>query len=233
MKFKAYTLHKLLKLSLLACLSVTAVANGNEEESVSVKLSLLSLGSTLRNLHFDTADGRQTTTVTNAARTASFQYVGKPELVFYRTDSTTDGEVETNIPLAAIDLRNHSGNLLLLFSPTGKQDRMRIFPLPESEGDFPNGSWRLFNLTRSALAVAAKEAEPVMIPSRELRTLTIQSDQARTRRVEIAIYREDGWEMIYRSLWSHRPDSRTLVFITPQGDNDERIRVNRFTDSAN
>ena len=110
---------------------------------------------------------------------------------------------------------------------------MRIFPLPEAEEDFPNDSWRLFNLTRSALAVAAKEAEPVMIPSRELRTLTIQSDQARTRRVEIVIYREDGWEMIYRSLWSHRPDSRTLVFITPQGDNDERIRVKRFTDSAN
>lgn len=219
----------LIKAALL--FSLLSARGDMPEATISLEFSLLSLGSTLRDLHFDTVEGRQTVTITNAARSHSIRYTGSPNLIFYRLGEPDALGDETISEFARINLTQHRENLLLLFLPTSDDDKARIHPLKETLEDFPNGSWRLFNLTTAPLAVAVRGGEPLIIPNQELRTLQIDSDRARTRRVEIAIYREEGWEMIYRSLWSHRPDSRTLVFLTPQGENTERIRVNRFTDS--
>jgi hypothetical protein len=205
--------------------------HGADAESIEVRFSLLSLGPTIRDVYFDSSEGRQSVTITNAARTARIRYSGKPQLEFYRLTDDDDGEVIREV-IASVQLRAIEDDYMLLFVPASGGQSFRIYPMVESRAIFPDGSWRIVNLSNAPLAIGVRGQEPLVVPARESSTLRLTTESAETKRVEIAVYQQEGWEIVYRSLWSVRPNVRTLVFLIPRSEDSRRIDVRRFNDSV-
>jgi hypothetical protein len=204
---------------------------GADAEDIEVRFSLLSLGPTIREVYFDSTEGKQSVTITNAARTARIRYSGKPQLEFYRLTEDVDGEVIREV-IASVQLRAIEEDYMLLFVPANGANSFRIYPMVESRAIFPDGSWRIVNLSNAPLAIGVPGQEPLLVPARESSTLRLKTESAETKRVEIAVYQQEGWEIVYRSLWSVRPNVRTLVFLIPRSEDSRRIDVRRFNDSV-
>lgn len=220
-------LKRIIPVLLSVCLPALLSAQ-QAAEPVSVRLSALSLGSTLNDLKFQEGRSVRDLIVPNASRSPTFQYSGPPVLEFFTEGEIVDGERVRDV-VASVDLTGKTGQWVLVFLPKPPNaERVPVLAIEDGFSDFPAASWRVYNLTPFSMALQVDDDRPVMIQSGAQHTLRRPVNGNRTERVQVALYREDSWELAYRSFWSRREHARALYFLTQSGSG-EGIVVRRFS----
>ncbi len=214
-------------------MGATQLSAQEQQPMVNVRFTALSLDSPISNIKFDsdgTAKSLFTSTVT---RSLEQKYSGPPQLVFYIPETGPEGQTIKR-PVAVVNLSGFSGKqVLLLFSQhPSEPGRYTVHALDDSTARTPGNSWRMFNLTPTTVAIKVGEQEPVTIKTRSDYLFRFNSDAQTSVVIQIAASTEDGWELARRSIWSHNPNLRTLVFLIPGGQGNS-VQVKRINQSLN
>jgi hypothetical protein len=229
-EFLQYNMRRIITIFLLLNFSFNPLF-ADAEETVSIRFSALSLGEGLRSWNFDDSTGSHEISIPNASRSREMRYTGPPQFVFYTTGTAEDGSA-IKIPQASVDLSGKEGTWLFVLFPSRQgEPAFRLFPIVDGTGDFPANSWRVFNLTPFRMAIKVGDDDPALINASDFRTFIADQQENKTERVQVAISREDSWDLIYRSLWGRRANARILIFLLP-ADGGDRIVVRRFNQTV-
>ncbi len=209
----------------------TTVLSAQQQEIVSVRFTALSLDSPVNNLYFDSDGEAQMIWTSTVTRSTPKEYTGPPQLVFYVREAGAE-EQTIKRPVAAANLTGYSGKEVLLLFAENKQEvgRYNVHVLDDSLSRAPENSWRMFNLSPTAVAVKVGEEDPVTIKQRAEHLFRFSSDDEASVVIQIAASTQDGWQLARRSTWSHGPNVRTIVFLLP-GKTERSIRVKTINQS--
>jgi hypothetical protein len=164
-------------------------------------------------------------------RSESYKYDLGPNIIFYGDRVDEEGkpiaEAIAELPLGATQV-------LLFFNKLKNTDESGqnydVLVLKDDHSDFPFGSFRFINASGKKLAIKISK-EQLTLAEGESKTVKVKAS-AKDLGVDIGSYveEEDKWQKGYSSMWGHRENLRTLVFIA-NGPNGS-IRALRFRESG-
>lgn len=164
-------------------------------------------------------------------RSESYKYDLGPKIIFYGDRVDEEGKP---IPEAIADLPIGATQVLLFFNKLKNTNESGqnydVSVLKDDHSNFPFGSFRFINASGKKLAVKISE-EQLTLAVGESKTVKVKAS-TKDLGVDIGSYveEEDKWKKGYSSMWGHRENLRTLVFIAnrPNGG----IRTLRFRESG-
>ena len=153
------------------------------------------------------------------------------DIIFYGDRVDEEGKP---IAEAIAELPEGAAQVLLFFNKLKNTDESGqnydVSVLKDDHSDFPFGSFRFINASGKKLAIQISE-EQLTLAVGESKTVKIKAS-TKDLGVDIGSYleKEDKWQKGYSSMWGHRENLRTLVFIAnrPNGG----IRTLRFRESG-
>ena len=164
-------------------------------------------------------------------RSESYKYDLGPNIIFYGDRVDEEGKP---IAEAIAELPIGATQVLLFFNKLKNTDESGqnydVSVLKDDHSDFPFGSFRFINASGKKLAIQISE-EQLTLAVGESKTVKIKAS-TKDLGVDIGSYveEEDKWQKGYSSMWGHRENLRTLVFIA-NGPNGS-IRALRFRESG-
>ena len=185
----------------------------------------------LRTLWYTEGAKKNKIVATALMRSESYKYDLGPQIIFYGDRVDEEGkpiaEAIANLPIGATQVLLFF-NKLKNTNESGQNYDVTV--LKDDHSDFPFGSFRFVNASGKILAVKISE-EQLTLAVGESKTVKVKAS-AKDLGVDIAAYvkDEDKWQKGYSSMWGHRENLRTLVFIAnrPKGG----IRTLRFRESG-
>lgn len=215
--------------------AVIAAADGEEPEIIRVEFSALSLGEYLPDVCYESTGQVQKLAVNNGSRSVQRTYIGPPTLVFFTEHTTEDGSGNRQV-LGSIDLRGRKGPLLLLFDkPTDAEAAapMRIAALEDGPEAFPDGSYRLLNMTGQTVRASIDDRIVTLAPRSAGVAITpakATGSDAPTLSVVMGRFdaQQAAWVRFYESKWPLAHKRRTLVLLYPLAKASEGIGVRRI-----
>jgi len=204
----------------------TATAQTEAVIPIRAQIAALSLDQTLDDLTYRQGQSFEPLFIPNAAPSNAYDYEGPPTLYFYQGSPV---DLETTPPVASVQLPE-SGKFLLLFIPQEK-GTYRVTALPNSATDFPENSFRFFNLCDFAVAGALNDDKFKLEPrSQDVVSFEIGNRPKLT--VQLATARDDNWKLVYRSKWDFTNGQRVNVFFVPDELQPSGIRIRRYYELA-
>jgi hypothetical protein len=164
-------------------------------------------------------------------RSESYKYDLGPNVIFYGERFDEEGKP---IAEAIAKLPADATRVLLFFNKLKKPDEFglnyEVIVLEDDYSNFPFGSFRFINASDKNLAIRISE-EQLSLPSGETKIVKVRPS-TKDLGIDIATYisEKDKWLRGYSSLWGHRENLRTLVFIA--NDPNGGIRTLRFRESG-
>lgn len=76
----------------------------------------------------------------------------------------------------------------------------KVYPLDDALDRFPGNSWRVFNLTRTPLALKAGDAPPQLIGVGGQHVFTTVGANASSEKIQIAVRHDEDWHLAYNSV---------------------------------
>ena len=185
----------------------------------------------LRTLWYTEGSKKNKIVATTLMRSESYKYDSGPNIIFYGDRVDEEGKP---IAEAIAELQTGATQVLLFFSKlkntneSGKNYDVSV--LKDDYSVFPFGSFRFINATGKKLAIVISE-EQLTLAEGESKTIKVKAS-TKDLGVDIGSYseEEDIWQKGYSSMWGHRENLRTLVFIA-NGPNGS-IRALRFRESG-
>ena len=185
----------------------------------------------LRTLWYTEGSKKNKIVATALMRSESYKYNLGPNIIFYGDRVDEEGKP---IAEAIADLPIGATQVLLFFNKLKNTNESGqnydVSVLKDDHSDFPFGSFRFVNASGKILAVKISE-EQLTLAVGESKTVKVKAS-TKDLGVDIAAYvkDEDKWQKGYSSMWGHRENLRTLVFIA-NGPNGS-IRTLRFRESG-
>ena len=185
----------------------------------------------LRTLWYTEGSKKNKIVATAVMRSESYKYDLGPKIIFYGDRVDEEGkpiaEAIANLPIGATQVLLFF-NKLKNTNESGQNYDVSV--LKDDHSNFPFGSFRFINASGKQLAVKISE-EQLTLAVGESKTVKVKAS-TKDLGVDIGSYveEEDKWQKGYSSMWGHRENLRTLVFIAnrPNGG----IRTLRFRESG-
>ena len=180
-------------------------------------------------LYYDSKGKDNKLTVYNSDRSAFNDYVKSEQIVFYRLVPGPEGRL-IHEEAAIVNLAAAGTWPLLIFTKSpDSPKRYRVAAISDDLKSFPFPSLRFMNLT--AVDLYAKFGDQTLkISAKGMEVIDphiTSTDQLETRFTQIATLTEEGPSLLYSNYWVVRPTQRTLVFVFPQ---DESVQIIRIVD---
>ena len=211
-------------LSLL--ISSAATSLGQEKNFVKAELVTLSWQSNIKNLWFQAKEGLRKLDVYERDFTMPEEYTGPLVIQFYSDEATLRlPPKERPAPQAIAKLPASGGKVLLIFAPKPQGEiGWAVRVLDNSPVNFPPGAYRFMNLTQDPIQVALdQKVAPVKANS-----LTIirpnRGEEVRDMPAQIGV----GKNVVFSSIWGHREDRRTTVFVISDPNGRNGLGIRRF-----
>ena len=177
------------------------------------------------------------TSVPFSMRSDPLPYVGPAKIEFFETEPPAgpvfddEGNRLGPLPFATANLPSGKRELLLLFVPLSVDQqkyglKYRLLPFDDSLDSVPWGSYRFINFTnRSFVAYAGSKSQRFELNPNRL-SATIAPGGAK-RNLQWLIYgnASGAEELVFSSQWLHRPDYRSLIFVTESTNQRGAINV--------
>ena len=185
----------------------------------------------LRTLWYTEGTKKNKIVATAVMRSESYKYDLGPKIIFYGDRVDEEGKP---IAEAIAELPADATRVLLFFNKLKKPDEFglnyEVIVLEDDYSNFPFGSFRFINASDKNLAIKISE-EQLSLPSGETKIVKVRPS-TKDLGIDIATYisEKDKWLRGYSSLWGHRENLRTLVFIA--NDPNGGIRTLRFRESG-
>ena len=185
----------------------------------------------LRTLWYTEGAKKNKIVATALMRSESYKYDLGPKIIFYGDRVDEGGK---SIAEAIAKLPADATRVLLFFNELKKPDQFglnyEVIVLEDDHSNFPFGSFRFINASGKKIAIHISE-EQLTLAVGESKTVKVKAS-TKDLGVDIGSYveEEDKWQKGYSSMWGHRENLRTLVFIAnrPNGG----IRTLRFRESG-
>lgn len=179
--------------------------------------------------------GASSVNIASSFRSESQSYLGPAVLEFYSTlPSVNPISLEKSPkPVASVLLPPNKARVLLLFikqAPTADHPNLHhyIEVLSDDLDNFPMGGYLLKNSTSKNL-IATINKQSFELAAHSTKSLASPSDS--TQKIEWLLWNETHKDKpIYSSLWQHRPDSRTIIFITESEEQRGSLSVKAIQD---
>lgn len=185
----------------------------------------------LRTLWYTNESKKNKIVATALMRSENYKYDLGPNIIFYGDRVDEEGKP---IAEAIADLPVGATQVLLFFNKlkntNASGQNYNVVVLKDDYSDFPFGSFRFVNASGKTLAVRISK-EQLTLSIGESKTVKLKAG-AKDLGVDVAAYleEEDEWQQGYSSMWGHRENLRTLVFIA-NGPNGS-IKTLRFRESG-
>ena len=185
----------------------------------------------LRTLWYTEGSKKNKIVATALMRSESYKYDLGPKIIFYGDRVDEEGKP---IAEAIAELPIGATRVLLFFNKLKNTDESGqnydVSVLKDDHSDFPFGSFRFINASGKKLAIKISEKQ-LTLAEGESKTVKVKAS-TKDLGVDIGSYveEEDKWQKGYSSMWGHRENLRTLVFIA-NGPNGS-IRALRFRESG-
>ncbi|WOO41545.1 hypothetical protein [Rubellicoccus peritrichatus] len=207
----------------------------SEEGIVNVSFRALSWDNTIPKVEY--FDGTEVASflVPNGSRSVVQHYTGPATITFYDTlrFGPDNAPIYPPVAFASIPPDIQSPLFLFIKNADGDDYPYKVLVVDESAQNFPNGSYRFFNLTQYNLACLFGKNKFQLKPGSQE---TLSTEEAEKKYVEIKLARNDerteGWRLAYASKWGIRKNRRALVFLYSKPDDPSEIITKKYYDNG-
>ncbi|MEM7790127.1 MAG: hypothetical protein AAF546_01885 [Verrucomicrobiota bacterium] len=156
------------------------VVFSQSSENVSVKLTAITLSGGIKDLKYESKGKIESLNVFNSVRSAPFDYVGRPEVVFFRELAPLSEESEPRRQVVGkVQIPTMTGEYLVIFSKLpGSSEQYRIAVLPDSLAVFKPGMYRFINLSPHDIRIQIG-TEQTIIPQYGHRDLESRGEESK------------------------------------------------------
>lgn len=208
--------------------SALAAATPEPRRNVSIEFSCVAWDHQLEDVTFRQAGKDMPIVIPPFRRSTLYHYTGPAELVFTRTQTTSEGETR-RVPVATVTVPEDAKRVLLLWAslPDGGA---RVVALPESPEAFPAGHARFYNET--PYRVAVKTPGGVLeLASGEFKQIA-GDGRAINFTVQVAYELNGKWKRAGNNLFALTPEMRRTVFLTASGSDHFKLKSSDGAASA-
>ncbi|MBC2601825.1 hypothetical protein [Puniceicoccus vermicola] len=215
--------------------SLAQAATMKEEDLVSVEFTTLALGNrNIEDLKYESDGQVRTISIYTRTFTQPHSYSGPPSMIFFREErSPSDGTIQ-RIPVANAKLSPNQKEVLILFmgNDGGSDEHYQVFTVKRDRSIFPAGSYQIFNL--SEYAITGKIGEE-LFQLNDMDSTVVELSNRETTAIEVKFARSEGdsWTLAYNSLWPHRTNFRSNIFIFGTDDEVNPVNVQVFKEYLN
>lgn len=163
------------------------------------------------------------------------KYEGPPEIIFFRPSAITDFQFDASATIVGkIALPAGAPRVLLLFERVapGSEENYKIHALDNSLSQFPAGSYRFFNTSKSTLLGYLGSTKFTLKPNQTQIVTASGADQHNN--VELRFFRPDDdtgqMTKIYSSVWNIKKNRRSTVFITPSKTRTKKLSIRKIVE---
>lgn len=175
------------------------------------------------------------TKIASSFRSEPQSYLGPAILEFFTIPppTKTTPKVRTPEPVASVFLPPDKTRVLLLFfKQTSAADhsnpRYHIEVIPDSLDDLPMGGYLLINSTGKKL-IGSAEKLSFELEAHSKKHLPSPADTI--QKLEWIFWNDSRKKKpLYSSLWSHRPDGRTIILITDSEEQRDALTIKAIQD---
>lgn len=236
-KFKTAICTSLLLLANVSAIATSPATDG----SVSLRFQVYSPRS-IDGLHFGRfdengqLDGSTPLEFRWGGRSRTYDYSGPRRLTFFQQDSTEPYTRNPPTPLASIHIPEDLEMALLVFLPNpqrGASNPFLVYAVNDSEGSFPWGSIRLYNLTSSELQGSyeiadghtpggVRQIQPGINPA------WVVDGEVKVRLA--ARFRDDFWHVVLNERFEVPSGERMLLLLFPPKPGARQMRFAQIRD---
>ena len=178
-------------------------------------------------------------------RSESIAYRGPAKIEFFDQEPppgppfNDKGERQGPSPVAIASLPPGKSEVLLLFVPLPKDDhkgmpKYRVIPFDDSKDMLPWGGYRLVNFTSRTLTAFAGSRDMRFEIKANNPSGTIEPGGEKRNLLWLFYDHEKGTEKpVFSAQWLHRPDYRSLIFITDSRSQRGAISVKSIDEWKN
>ncbi len=235
----------------LLCLFLVATLRGAEEPpkpSVNLTFSVVSWGDPISDLYYKSGGTLKKIVAPAFEPSASIQYTGPAELVFYtRQVPTSDAASESSDESPAevitkpgkawetevghVLLPTDETRVTILLAPT-TPGHYQGFVIPGDPTKFPFGQAKLINLHNQPLAIKFNRSGAVLLKPNESQVVAPGGDSSLV--IEVAAYKRDKWKRLLDNIFTLHEDEQAVVilssgdykfFRTGDGDQESEVHV--------
>jgi len=217
---------------LLLCLSLVATLRAVEEPqkpSVSLTFSVVSWGEAISDLYYKSGGTLKKIAAPAFEPSASIQYTGPAELVFYtRQLPTSDAALDSSESSAAVSTKpkpgkareTEAGRVLLptdethatiLLAPTNP-GRYQGFVIPGDPTKFPFGQAKLINIHNQPLAIKFNRSGAVLLKPNESKVVAPGADSSLV--IEVAAYKNEKWKRLLDNIFTLHENEQAMVIFS-------------------
>ncbi|HSH94199.1 MAG TPA: hypothetical protein VK968_08645 [Roseimicrobium sp.] len=215
---------------LLLCLSLVATLRGAEEPPkppVSLTFSVVSWGNAISDLYYKSGGTHKKIVAPAFAPSASMQYTGPAELVFYSRQAPTSESNGSEFPAAVstkpkpekpreieacrVLLPADETRATILLAPIDP-GHYQGFVIPGDPTKFPFGQAKLVNLYNQPLAIKFNRSGAVLLKPNESTVVAPNADSSLL--IEVAAYKGDKWKRLLDNIFTLREDEQALVILS-------------------
>ncbi len=158
------------------------------------------------------------------------KYTGPRIIRFYENEASLSLPPEKRPePTAIAELPEKGGEVMLIFAQKDSEEiGWSVRVLDNSPENFPPGAYRFMNRTPSAFNVILDQKETPLEPNSQVVILSDKGDAIREIHAQIGV----GEDIVFSSIWEHRADRRTTVFIISDPNGRNGMSVRRFPEAV-
>lgn len=204
-----------------------------EEESVSVRFSMLAWKDAIRDLSYLNNGKARPVLITDGALTPFYRYVGTPVMTFFKKEAGADGTM-VSVPQAQVTLSREVSQYIFVFFPNEKEEGLpyKVYAVPDTGSTTRGGTYRFFNLARFPIGLIMGKETQVIAPNKNETIEPKPSVGKKNVMLKIAGPDEGRAKQLYSSAWTVRDDRRYLIFITQGNSTEKSIELRRFSQNA-
>ncbi len=214
---------------LLLCLGLVTTLRAVEEPpkpSVSLTFSVVSWGEAISDLYYKSGGTLKKIDAPAFEPSASIQYTGPAELVFYtRQLPTSDAALDSSEspgtkPKPGKARETEAGRVLLptdetyvtiLLAPTNP-GRYQGFVIPGDPTKFPFGQAKLINIHNQPLAIKFNRSGAVLLKPNESKVVAPSADSSLV--IEVAAYKDNKWKRLLDNRFKLNEDEQAMVIFS-------------------
>lgn len=181
--------------------------------------------------------GTGSTSVPSGFRSEPQSYLGPPVLEFFSIPPPTTSVSKDlmPVPVASVFIPPHMSRIVLLFF---KQRPSRNAPgihyevqvLPDGLDDVPMGGYLLVNSTGKKL-IGSVDTVSFELEPRSQQALKSPADKEQN--LDWRFWNETKKDRpLYSSVWNHRPDGRSIIFVTDSTDQRSALTVRAIQETG-
>ncbi|MGJ8642082.1 MAG: hypothetical protein ACSHX9_01635 [Luteolibacter sp.] len=206
-----------------------------EPETINTDLMAITLGGVVPGYFYLKGDDKIRMTAHSRGITAPAIYTGSAVLNFYKDLNALESSKEDDSsakPIASVTLPAGCDRTLLVFDFTADKEVPELKAFGIKNAEFGESDYRLFNFSEKPVHAVLKEEDSIEVPAGEQMTVKTAEwgKEIQSIQVTFSLDSDGSVKPQYSSVWGHRPERRSFIFVSAEPEDEQQIRVAKFFD---